>query len=509
MFRKHIVIIGGATAGWLTALYVKKMMGIEYKVSLIQSKDIGIVGVGEGSTPYLSAVLKDFGIDFNDFITATNATHKMGINFENWNGDGKNYFHSFNSFHQKYDYIYDDNGMLVAEYIGYLAKHNLKLDDFDITSQLSLSNKSPYMNRKIDGYDIVGNFSFHFDAHLVSKYLSKIGQKKKIELIEGNVVGFKQDDDEFIKSIKLKDGREIKCDFVFDCTGFHRLIIGKLYNSPWKSYMNQLKVKQAITFHIPQHNDKINPYTRAISMKYGWMWMIPLQNRIGCGYNYDTDFITAERAKQEVEEYLGFEIEVGKTVEYNAGVYEKVWIKNCIAIGLSSGFTEPIEATSIFNALNQMYFLNKPYMEHFLTNKNENLCRMYNEQTLTMNDQVLDFLYAHYITKRKDTEFWKTYLDTTQAPETLSTMLNKWNSEPLNVPDLNQNPFGLHSWYSIGTGLDFLNKDIFLDIYNKFDKQRLEEHHAFLKSEINELIRDSYDEKEYLNKIKNDKISYL
>ena len=509
MFRKHIVIVGGGTAGWLTALRIKKIMGIDYKVSLIESTDIGIVGVGEGSTPYLSTALADLGIDYDEFILNTNATHKMGIHFENWNGDGKNYFHSFNSFHQKYDYIYDDDGMLVAEYIGYLMENNLKLDDFDITAQLSLQNKSPYMNRKIDGYNLVGNFSFHFDAHLVSNYFSKIGQKRKIDRIEGHVIGFKQDDNEFIKSIKLKDGREIKCDFVFDCTGFHRLIIGKLYNSPWKSYMNQLKVKQAITFHIPQDNNTINPYTRAISMKYGWMWMIPLQNRIGCGYNYDTDFITAEEAKKEVEEFLNTKINVGKTVNYNAGTYEKVWIKNCVAVGLSTGFTEPIEATSIFNGLNQLYFLNKNYLEVFMNTKDEKLSELYNTQTLRMNDDVLDFLYSHYITKRNDTEFWKTYLDTTEKPETLTKLLNKWNSQPLNVPDLDQNPFGLHSWYCIGTGLDFLNKDIFKQIYNNSDAKRIQEHHEFLKSEINDIVRDSYDEKEYLNKLKNDKINYF
>lgn len=509
MFRKNIVVVGGGTAGWLTALHVKRLLGSDVKVSLIESEDIGIVGVGEGSTPFLSNVFNELGIDYTDFIVSTNATHKMGIYFENWNGDGENYFHSFNSFHHKYDYIYDDTGMLVTEHIGYLLNNDYKLDKFDITSQLSLNHKSPYMNRKIDGYDIVGNFSFHFDAHLAARYLRKFAEKKRIERIEGIVVGFNQDDKGFIRRIKLKSGKCIPCDFVFDCTGFHRLIIGKLFDSPWKSYMNQLKVKQAITFQIPQDSEKIKPYTRAISMKYGWMWMIPLQNRIGCGYNYDTDFITADEAQKEVEEFLGMEINIGKKVDYNAGAYEKVWIKNCIAVGLSSGFTEPIEATSIFNALNQLYFLNRPFFTNFLQSEDEYMCEIYNKQTLQMNDDVLDFLYTHYITKRNDTEFWKTYLDTTKMPESLETLINTWNTEPLELHHLNQNPFGLHGWYSLGVGLGFLNKDVFSKIYEESDKERLYNHHEFLTNEIESIVNDSYDEKEYLNKLKNDKTNYF
>jgi tryptophan 7-halogenase len=510
MFRQEIVVVGGGTAGWMTAIHIKRIMGVDYKVTLIESEEIGILGAGEGTTPAVFGFLRDNGIDRDEFIRETNATFKIGISFENWNGVGTKYFHPFNSPHHSLDFTKDlDKDFVYPEYMGYLRKNGINLDDYEISCYAAKNNWSPILKEKVNDLDRYTNYAYHFDAHLVAKYLRKIGERKGVKRVEGKVNNFEQNEKGEVKKIVLEGGHKISADLIFDCSGFQRLLIGNLYKSPWKSYMNHLKVNTAIPFQLKHTSDEIFPYTRAIAMKNGWMWQIPLQNRIGAGYVFDNNYTTVEEAKKEVEEFLGHEIDVIKEINFSAGVYEKVWIKNVIAVGLSMGFTEPIEATSIFNALNQLYFLNKNYLEVFMRTKDEKLAEDYNRQTLQMNDAVLDFLYAHYITKREDTPFWKEYLKTTQMPEKMKKTMEEWKIRPLNFGDFYNNPFHIHSWLSVGMGLDFFNNDLFLEHYEKSDKQKIENHHQSLIHQAKEVEKNVFKHREFLNKIKNDKISYI
>jgi tryptophan halogenase len=497
---KNLTIVGGGTAGWITALYLNKILDSDTSITLIESDEIGIVGVGEGSTPSLVTMLSILNIDINEFILKTNSTHKLGIMFENWNGDDKNYFHSFGTLHKDFDYLINnrivDTNTAYA-HIGMLIKNGGRFEDIDISYQLAKNNYSPILKEKINDVDTSLNYSFHFDAQLVSKYFKSIGINRGIRLVSDTVTSFNQSPNGNIESINLSKGNLIETDFVFDCTGFNRLIIGNLYKSNWKSYTNQLKVNKAITFQIPQSDD-ITPYTRSIAMKYGWMWQIPLQNRIGCGYNFDGKYTSVDEAKKEVEEFLGYVPTFGKELDYNAGVYERVWINNCIAVGLSSGFTEPIEATSIFNSISQLWCITKG----ILYNYDNNTVDSYNSTVSEMNDFVLEFLYFHYITKRSDTIFWSEYKNNTIIPKSLELFFKESEYELPSFKKFEKHPFGLHSWLSVAIGLGYYNKDLFVAKYNEYDKTKINSKDSFIKSSINDVLLNSYYENEYLNKIK-------
>ncbi len=509
--RKEIVIVGGGTAGWLTALTMEKLMGYDANISLIESEEIGILGAGEGSTPNFPGLLNWLQIDYTDFLIKTNATYKIGISFENWNSKGEKYFHPFTSFHTKFDWVIQNKKEVAVEYIGYLNKNNLKLDEHILASVLAENNLSPLTIQKIEDVENSINYSFHFDAHLVAKYLRKIAERRKVKRIEGVVKDFKLNENNQINKIILKGNQIIKSDFVFDCSGFKRLIIGNLFKTNWKSYNESLKVNTAIPFFLPQEKE-IKPYTRAIAMKYGWMWQIPLQNRWGCGYIFDKNYTTIDEAKKEVETFIGNDINFNKHIEFDAGRYEDVWVNNCIAIGLSAGFTEPIEATSIFNAINQLSCVSKDNILDYL-NGNREFYKDYNSWIAKLNDDVMDFLQFHYFTDRKDTKFWSDYFDTTFKSLNLKNKLKKWNTDKISENDFKKESFGLANWLCVGVGIKYFDSDYFTDWYKKVVlKDNIKEHHLTQLKNIKEVKRLSINQSkalDFLKKFYYDKTNYI
>ncbi len=509
--RKEIVIVGGGTAGWLTALAMEKLMGYDANITLIESEEIGIIGAGEGSTPNFPGLLNWLGIDYVDFLVKTNATYKIGISFENWNDKGETYFHPFSAFHNKFDWTSLNKKEIGVEYLGYLNKNDLKLDEHILSSVLAKNNLSPLTISKIDGKENSVHYSFHFDAHSVAKYLRKIGERRKIKRVEGVVKGFKIDKDNQIKKIYLKGNIIIKSDFVFDCSGFKRLIIGKLFETSWKSYKDSLKVNTAIPFFLPQEKD-LKPYTRAIAMKYGWMWQIPLQHRWGCGYIFDKNFINIDEAKKEVCDFLGTEIQFGKAIEFDAGRYENVWVNNCVAIGLSAGFTEPIEATSIFNVINQLSCISKDNILDYL-NGDRQFYKEYNGWIAKLNDDVMDFLQFHYFTNRKDTKFWSDYFENSHKSESLKKKLKKWKFAKPSEFDFEKESFGLANWLCVGAGIKYFEDDYFIEHYNNsILKNEITEHHKLQIKNIEEVRKISVNQSkaiDFLKKFYYDKVNYI
>lgn len=505
---KKIVIVGGGTAGWLTALHIQNQYkDSEVDITLIESEDIGILGAGEGSVPNFYIFLEELKINVPEFILKTNSTHKMGINFVNWNGDGKSYFHSFNSHFAEEDYTVDESGNFIGStYLGYLHTQNLNLNDYIIPNKLALENKSPLIKIDDNKLKIYAKHSFHFDAHLVAKYLREVAESRGVKRVEGLVKGFNLENEK-IQSVILANNFQIKSDFVFDCSGFNRLIIGKLFKEKWKSYSDQLKVNRAVTFNLPTDSIHTGPYTNAIAMKYGWMWQIPLQNRIGCGYNFDNTYISDADAVAELETHFGFSIPINRYISYDAGRYEKAWVNNCIAVGLSLGFTEPIEATSIFHIIAQLRFTTKDVLDSY----NNKTIEEYNNVLSEVQDSTMHFLYFHYFTKRKDTPFWTDYLSRTTIPLEFQGNLAKWNFDILTTDEFEHsiNTFKYHNWLSVGVGLDFFKKKLYISNYEKFlQKDKIKEHHQKLIESYLELQKIALSEddffKELSKKVKND-----
>ena len=349
---KKVVIVGGGTAGWLTALFVQKFWG-NTEVTLIESSKIGILGAGEGVTPNFGSSLKLLDIPQSEFLIKTKSTIKTCLQFVNWRGDGKTTLH-------------------------------------------------PFMGSS--SYEIDVNNGYHMDARLVASYFKDIACDRGVIHIDGEVSGFKRFGED-ITEIILGDNTSIECDFIFDCSGFARLLIGKEYGTKWNSYEDDLIVNSAFAYFLPQESNITNfsrTQTNLISMKNGWMWQAPLQHRWGCGYVFNDSYTTIEDAKKEVEEYIGKEIEIVKTFKYKAGCYDKCWVGNCIGIGLSTSFLEPMESTAIMTAIMQLKRLIDTNFDILYRDR-------FNEYINCINEQNMLFVRYHYMCDRDDTQFWKDY----------------------------------------------------------------------------------------------------
>lgn len=405
------VIVGGGTAGWLTALTIRKMFPSS-QVTVVASKEIGILGAGEGGAPPFKFLMEALDISINELVKHTKSTIKNGIKFTNWNGDGTSYYHGFLD-----DPEVDANvqGKTLQQDISllYLKQFadGLDLDEVNFNTVISEKGLIKYYDTPLRR---IGLDAIHFDASLLAKYFQTLGFERRIKLVDDRILDFKTDDQDYITEVVLENGSET-CDFIFDCSGFARLIIGKFYKSEWNSYKNKLPVKRAMPFFIQHNLEDIPPYTEAVALKYGWMWKIPLQGRFGCGYAFDSNYITDEQAKQEVEEYLGHTVTVPKMFSFEAGYYNKTCIKNCIAIGLSSGFIEPTEATSITAAIQSIkYFADN---HRHILNKDQLSIDQYNTVVNKLNEHILNFIYVHYVSKRADTDFWKNFTTNNEMPD--------------------------------------------------------------------------------------------
>jgi len=368
------VILGGGTAGWLTALYLNKNFPDD-EVTIVASSEIGILGAGEGTTPAFMEYLEEVGITELELVSNCKATLKTGIKFTNWNGDGEHYFHNF------------------------------------------WDNK----------------YALHFDASLLAKYLQDVAVSRGVTIINNEVIKVLLDNKD-ITSLVTPAG-PVSGDFFFDCSGFKRLLIGEIYKSDWEEY--PMPCNRAIPFFLP--NDNSPDYTESVAMKYGWIWKIPVQGRYGCGYVFDSTMTTDEEAAEEIRDYLGHDFVSPRTFNFSAGAYKQVWVNNCMAVGLSSGFIEPLEATSIWIQI----------MALKLFVQNRDNPEKVNNDVKELNEDILSFLYFHYLSQRADTGFWKDFQLNNYMPEKLLNRINE------NDVQYSFNLFPDKSWNAIAAGIGY------------------------------------------------------
>lgn len=414
---KNIVVFGGGSAGWLTALWAKVNLN-HHNVTLVESEQIGILGVGEGTVVDFIPLIESLGIDVGEMISETRGTLKLAIQFENWNGDGKYYYHDFNT---RDDYLFPQNIPYHAFLYDIHTKDKINVDDILFVRQCCETDRSPFIN---DNGEIksINDYSIHFDAHLLAKYLRKKAENLGVKRIEGTAIDFEMGDIG-VTGVKLSDDFIVPCDFIFDCSGFARMILGKKLETPWIDYSKSLPVKKALPFFPPQDKESIIPYTRAIAMKYGWQWHIPLMERYGCGYVFDSDHVTIDEAKRELDEWMGYEVEVPRVIDFNPGRFEKTWVKNCIAVGLASSFVEPLEATSIWTTTRTLGRISD--FTPFIFDATDQMKERYNVSVANGNDNIIAFIHMHYLTKRSDSPFWRDFRKNTVMPKKLEEMLEK------------------------------------------------------------------------------------
>lgn len=387
-----IVILGGGTAGWIAALAIAKAQPNVHDITVIESKKIGIIGAGEGSTgifvDFLSGKFFNIGIDVADFIEKTNTTLKFGIKHVNWTGDGSHYFAPL-------------DGTRTSALTPDIELCRAILNNKDKAHTNTVLGHA-YENRYIPN----GGFAFHFDAFKVGEYLSEVAIKAGVKHIDAEIFGVKTNSEGTeVTSLVDKNYNEYEADFFIDCSGFGRSICGAM-DMAWHPYTDQLPVNAAIAFQKPL-DETIEPCTTAIAMNAGWVWKIPTAERFGMGYVYSNKFISEEQAVNEVNEKFG-NPQILRKFNFTSGRSSVFWKGNCLALGLSSAFLEPLEATSIHTTVIQTLVF---VMEHLQPTKertvNQYRIDSYNKMAINLHDSIKDFLIVHYMGGRDDTDFWK------------------------------------------------------------------------------------------------------
>jgi len=501
-------ILGGGSAGWLTALFIRKICPDD-EITVIASSEIGILGAGEGTTPQFPMFLKRIDISINDIIKNAKGTIKNGIKFTNWNGDGEHYYHAFQDSLINFE---DYKNIDVKPYALNNISNHKNLDNLNFTPTISEKCKVKYIksNDKQCGSD-----ALHFDANLLAKYLQTVALQRNIKLIDDEVISVDSKDNKIV-GFKLKSENKLDTDFVFDCSGFKRVLIGEHYKGKWNSYSDHLPMKRAMPFFIQNNTKEIPPYTESIAMKYGWMWKIPVQGRFGCGYVFDSDLVTDEEIKEELEEYFGHEIVSPRTFTFKPGCFEDVCMGNCIAIGLSAAFIEPLEATSIWVSIMQLTEFEKN--RDSIIKGDKKSIKYYNNFIKAVNNGILNFIQFHYLTCRGDSIFWKKfneknkilpqindlmYITKEKIPETYDLQyLTASENVRIGCSDINfTGIFSEDSWQQVGAGTKFFNTNVARKILNNEYPEFKNEvvFDDFFKKNC-ELLYDHYD---YIEKLKN------
>lgn len=403
---KSIAIVGGGTAGFVSALILKKRFP-HLTVDVIRSTRIGIIGVGEGSTEHWSDFMRYMEFTPAQIIKECDATFKGGIMFQNWGVP--DYYHSI------HDTLNVSKGLYPYVYASLIGENK---GPKSLTSRLHWENK--INNWFIRNPDRAPSNQYHFNTNKLNEFLTSNCRKLGINIFDDEINDF---DISEAGDITTLHGTKQKYnyDFYIDCTGFKKVLISKL-GAKWQSYSKYLKMNSAIAFPTGD-TDNYNMWTIARGMDAGWLFRIPVWGRHGNGYIYNSNYIDADGAKAEVEKMYGHEIEIGKQISFDPGALDRVWINNCCAIGLSASFVEPLEASSIGSSIQQAFLL-----MHRLPCYDQNVIDSYNESVTDILTNIRDFVALHYVTKRQDTPFWQD-VQKLELPDTLQTRLERWRNK--------------------------------------------------------------------------------
>lgn len=456
----NIVVVGGGTAGWVTALMISARHP-NHKVTVVESSKLGVVGVGESTTGWMTDVLSnykfDYGCDHDEFIIETGATLKYAIHHKGWtNNIDKGYIAPIDG---------SASRNTVPDFLVSWGQHNLQSSDFIKIAKCGYTishNKSNFdkFNKQFIGFD----HAMHIDANLAGQYFKKITLKKPNTSCIDNVVKTVNLNSEngFIKSIILEDGKVIEGDFFIDCSGFNKVLMNAVAPGKWISYQKNLPLNTGLPFLLKYKETEMpESYTTAWAQKNGWMWQIPLMDRKGCGYVFCDAFTTPDKAQEEIETILGQPIEPIRTIKFDAGRQESAWVKNCVSIGLSSAFLEPLEATSIHSSVVQAHNFAAEYLkEDLVETMNEGSRKVYNRRTRVMYDDVKDFIVMHYMGGRTDSEFWKMIDSGVTRTDFVDTLLHMGKTKVPSDNDFFNYP-GAAGWplYSfVMNGLNLIDK---------------------------------------------------
>lgn len=440
---RKVVIAGGGTAGWMTASLLSKVLQNQVQIQLIESDDIGIVGVGEATIPPIQIFNQYLGLDEKEFLRETKGTIKLGIKFENWRAQGESYYHTFGAPGANLGFCSFQHFWLRANKAG--LKDSLW--DFDLNYLCCEKEVFNKINTQNPVYEMP--YAYHFDSSLYGQYLRKIATKSGVIRTEGLIEEIVTDPESgFIDSLTLKSGECVTGDLFIDCTGFRGLLIRKTLGVKYESWAKYLPADSA--FAVPSERfDHTRPYTRSIAHQFGWQWRIPLTHRTGNGIVYSSRYCDEDGALESLMKNLDSDaLDEPIKIQFETGRTSEQWFKNVVAIGLSSGFLEPLESTSIHLIQSAIVRLLKMFPNQGITPA---ISEHYNEESKQEFETIADFIILHYhVNEREDSDFWKDMRNMT-IPQRLQQKIDMFR-ESAAVFNTNNDIFRDASWLQVMLG---------------------------------------------------------
>jgi tryptophan halogenase len=450
---RNVVIVGGGTAGWMAAAAFARFLNNGYtKTTLIESEEIGTIGVGEATIPPLITFNRMLGINENEFVAATQGTFKLGIEFVDWSAIGKRYFHPFGSHGQDLEGVH-----FHQLYLRERQRRGLPdIADWSMSAVAAARGKyaRPGVEARVPLSQLL--YAFHFDAGLYAKFLRQYAERGGVTRQEGKVVDVSlREEDGFVRSVTLADGRVVEGDLFIDCSGFRGLLIEQSLETGYEDWTHWLPNNRAIA--VPcGYSGQPDPFTRATARAKGWQWRIPLQHRMGNGFVYSSDHISDDDAEQVLLSNLeGAPLAEPRRLSFTTGRRKQAWNKNVVAMGLSSGFVEPLESTSIHMVQSGIAKLIALFPDKRFNPVERD---EYNKQMQDLFEDVRDFIVLHFnATARDDSDYWNR-CRTMTIPDSLAAKVELWRAKGRLFREGHE-LFGTTSWVAVMLGQDIVPED--------------------------------------------------
>jgi tryptophan halogenase len=451
----HYVIVGGGSAGWMTAAALAHAVKGTAKISLIESEEIGTVGVGEATIPPLQFYNKVLGINERDFIQATQATFKLGIEFQDWGKVGHRYFHQFGEFGTNIKGISFHQLWLRLAASG----HPWPLSDYSPAAIAAAQRRflPPMPNQPPDTPQLA--YAYQFDAGLYARFLRRYAEERGTTRIEGRIVDVQRHAESgFIQSVRLQNGTTITGDFWLDCSGFIGLLIEKTMQTGYEDWSHWLPVDRACAVLSERTAQSFVPYTLSMAHAAGWQWRIPLQHRVGNGHVYCSQYISDDEAAATLLQNLdGKALGEPRLLKFKTGRRRKFWNGNCVALGLAGGFLEPLESTSLHlvQAAAFRFLSLMPTSPAYDPSAEAE----FNRLSIQEYEQIRDFIILHYVANERPEEFWR-YCCTVAMPDTLAHRIELFRARG-KIARYDGQLFSDSSWIAVmlGQKLDPLHWD--------------------------------------------------
>ena len=435
---KRVVIAGGGTAGWIAAFALAKQLGALLDITLVESDEIGTVGVGESTIPTARTFHQYMGIDEADFVRATGSTFKLGISFEDWARQGDRYIHSFGTIGRS-TWMVDFHHFWLRAF---------ELGMADEIGTFCLEHQAAVVGKFGASKGVPLNYAYHLDAGRYGRYLRSLGEAAGVRRVEGKIEEVRQSGETGdIEALILEAGEAIEGDLFIDCTGFRALLIGKALGVGFQDWSHWLPTDSALAVQTSEVEPP-RPYTRAMAHRAGWQWRIPLQHRVGNGLVYSSAHMSDEEARQLLEQAIEGKVLIDpRLIRFKAGNRSQVWIKNCIAIGLSSGFVEPLESTSIHLI---MIAVSRLLQIFPFGGVSSSVAERFNLQSSREIEGIRDFIILHYRLNQREGKFWRDCRET-EIPDSLAQRIALFAEAGHTFQDAHD-LFRIDSWVQVMLG---------------------------------------------------------